>query len=111
MRILNWVKKLLVIVENYDTEQEKMRRQITRAVQMIRSRTGIHADIGYRPSESQVILIGRYKNRDYIQVHDLQAENFEQIIHHLKDLEQYGEIRKVDAPIGFNAVVERYIRH
>ena len=112
---INWFKKLFYIIKHYDEDKIEIFDKIQSAnlrirdgVQLIKDRTNIHADVHARlNSPTQVIAIGRYNGRDYVQVFSIHNNDFKGLIHQLKDMEQYGNLRRVDAPIEFLGVLDQ----
>lgn len=105
--MIKWFRKLRRIVRNYDQEWQFLENRCRSAEEVIRERTDINADVAFHArGTSQIIMMGRYKNRDFIQIYSLRDVDFEGMVHRLRELERYGEIRKVDAPMGMRAVFE-----
>jgi len=114
--LINWCKKLIYIVNNYDLEIKNLSNRIdcaesnvNKGINMIKKRTKIHADVSYfEGSPTQIITIGRYRNRDYIQVFSLHNDNdFKMLIEKLREMERYGDLERIDCPIGLEAVLDR----
>ena len=103
--MISWIKKLIGIVKNYDSDRETLRVRIAQAEQVIRDRTDVHADVHYK-SENQIIVVGRYKNRDYVQTYSVCSGDFHALIQQLRDMERYGHISRIDAPPAMRAVFE-----
>lgn len=96
--------ELRYIVRNFSSEV----RRLKTLENEFRSRTDIHADIAWnKRSGNTIIIAGRYKNRDYVQVFDVQVETLAEMVELLKRWEhQYGHVRTLDAPPGFKAIFE-----
>ena len=117
--LINWFKKLKHIVDTYDQDMEYAHARISHAkdvanesVQIIKERTTINADISPSARDpSQIITIGRYKGRDYVQVFSIHGDDFEGLIHRLRDMERYGTVRRIDAPYGFEMVLDQELGH
>jgi len=115
---INWFKRLFYIIKHYDEDKIEMLDSIRAAdlkirdgVQIIKDRTNIHADIHARLNHpTQIIAIGRYNGRDYIQVFSIHDDDFKSLIHQLRDMEQYGNLQRVDAPIEFHDVIDQKIK-
>jgi hypothetical protein len=108
--MISWIKKLYQIVKNYDIDKNKLLTRIAQAEKIIKDRTNIHTnihtDVHYK-SDNQIIVIGRYKNRDYIQTFNVSSEDFPTLIKQLHQMERYGHVTRIDAPPMMRAVVER----
>jgi hypothetical protein len=110
--MIRWFRKLREIVRNYDTDRNAIHLKICqtekRAIEaenVIRSRTDIHADIHYK-SDNQIIVVGRYRNRDYVQVFHVAPDDFCAMIEKFRDMERYGYMARVDAPPQMKVVFE-----
>lgn len=116
---INWFKKLNYIVKHYDEDKIVMLDRIRSAdlrirdgVQIIKDRTTINADISPSMRDpSQIITIGRYNGRDYVQVFSIHDDDFRGLIQHLREMERYGTVSKIDAPYGFEYVIEQDFGH
>ena len=104
--MIKWLKKLKAIVSGYDDDLRNAHTRIAELEKVIRDRTDIAVDVGFR-SASYVIVIGRYKNADYVQTFELDTPDLGSLINHLREQERYGAVRRVDAPPEFRAVFER----
>lgn len=111
--MFKWLKKLKVIVAGYDIDLRITRADIQRAharieelEKLVRDRTNIAVDVGFRGA-SHVIVVGRYKNADYVQTYSLDTPHLTALIGQLRDMERHGSVRRVDAPPQFRAVFER----
>lgn len=115
--MLKWLKKLKAIVSSHDADMHKLRtdcandvqRLRERVVQMetlVRDRTNIAVDVGFK-NESHVIVMGRYKNVDYVQSYALNTPDFAALIEQLRQMKRHGAVRWIDAPPQFRAVFER----
>lgn len=107
-RILAWIRTLHGVVSNYARDQQRTVRRIDDLENVLRERTDIHVDIGYskRRVGANVIVVGRYRNCDYVQTYALSADDFAAVINQLKQMERYGTVRTFDAPLGVSAVFE-----
>jgi len=118
MKIINWFKKLMEIVADYDKKIEQQKKQnktyrrlISEAVRLIQDRTDISVGAAFnKHMHNQIIVTGRYKNRDYVEVFTIAHGELEHLIHQLREMQRYGVVNKIDAPIGMRAVIDREIR-
>ena len=102
---INWIKTLNYIINHYDANFKWLKKEIKESMQIIKDRTNIHADIHYR-SSNQVIVVGRYNGRDYVQTYNVNNKDFKEFILQLRSMEKYGHIRRIDHPIEFKGVFE-----
>jgi len=123
-KLINWFKKLKRVVNSYDSQISRIDdrfnlisdhmsysdEKMAEAVRIIKDRTEINLDIS--PSmrnPHQIIMIGRYRNRDYVQVFSVHPESFKELIHIVSEMREYGHVSRVDAPAGLQAVVDQEI--
>lgn len=101
---IRWFKELRYIVRNYSSEI----RRLAALENELRSRTDIHADIAWTKRSSNCIIIaGRYRNKDFVQVFDVHVDTLAEMVELLRRWEkQYGHVRTLDAPPGFKACFE-----
>jgi hypothetical protein len=107
--MFKWIKKLKSIVASYDADLRKAHARIDELEKLVRDRTNIAVDVGFK-SANHVIVIGRYKNADYIQTYTLDTPNLSTLIERLRHMDRAGVVRRVDAPPQFRAVFERDAR-
>lgn len=112
MSLFSWFRTLRRIVREYDREQQSVARTVATltketqsAVKLIRERTEVHADIGFQGST--IIVCGRYKNRDYVNVFSLPEKSFALIVEALKLEARHGRACVIDAPVGLKTVINR----
>jgi hypothetical protein len=112
--MIKWLKNLFYIVKNYSYDQKRtiellrvQREKMVALDKLIKERTNISADIGYLKGANYVILVGHYKNRDYINVFDLNGKTFAEIVEQFRAMTKHGNVLRVDAPAPFKAVLER----
>ena len=117
--MIKWFKKLFHIVKHFDDiaasvdalgrDHIRVRRQVNDAVQTIKDRTTLHADVSHYRRDShmnQIILIGRYRNRDYIQTYQVQPDDFEGLVRQCIEMQKYAYLSKIDAPYGMKEIIE-----
>ena len=116
--MFNWIKGLRYIVANYRADTAKLDRDITGleryiklveydakialqrakdAERIIKERTDLSADLHYTGQDT-VIVIGRYRNNDYIQTFNLGKDDFMHTIDQLKVMTRHATVRTVDTP-------------
>ena len=104
-----WIKKLKMIVMSYERDLKNAHARITELEKLMRDRTNIAVDVGFK-SANHVIVVGRYKNADYVQSYSLDTPDLTALIEQLRQMERHGAVKRMDAPPAFRAVFERGIR-
>jgi hypothetical protein len=124
MKALEWIKTLARVVRTYDKSiqslrddlqdvdkkqsqfNKNLRYDMNNAVELIKRRTDVSADVSAtHRNPSQIIMVGRYRNRDYVQVFTIREDDFGMLIHQLRDMERYGQVTKIDAPMGLREMI------
>ena len=108
--MFKWIKELRFIVRNYRKHQTWLENELAQTNKVIRDRTDIHADIHYK-SENQIVVIGRYRGRDYVQTYSVNGDDFRALVEQLRDMQKYGHIGRIDAPPQMRAVFDNELRH
>lgn len=62
---------------------------------LMKERTEVHADI-HNQNSSQIIIIGRYRNRDYIKMYPIPDKNIIDVINHLKSISHHTKLGRMD---------------
>ena len=75
--------------------------------QIIKDRTDLAVDVSPYGHDSCVILVGRYRNRDYVEIQRLDDQEFHFLIEQLRAQARYGRVRRVDGPPVLRQVLER----
>ena len=116
--MLKWFKKLrelvachtelLKIVGSYDKDHSWFISRLVQAENLIKDRTDIAVDAHVtNHNPNQIIVTGRYRNRDYVQVFTLADNELKTLVEQLRKMQRYGVVSKIDAPVGFRSVIER----
>ena len=103
--MLKFLKKLVFIVNNYDSNLKHAHARIASLEKVLAERTTIGVDVSFH-NDNHIIVVGRYRNRDYVQTFSVRTEDMRGFIEHLKEMERYGSVKYVDAPPSFKAVIE-----
>lgn len=105
--MLKWIKKLFLIVKHYDSDRAALSMRIQEAVNVIADRCTVNTDIS--PSAkgiSYVILVGHYRNRDYVEVKCIRNETFKYLVDSIRSELKYGHTKYMDIPPGLKATID-----
>lgn len=108
--MFKWFNKLRQIVRGYDADRLRMVRAMEQLEAIVRERTDIAVDVDYRGMAS-IILVGRYRNADFVQTYTLSERDLPGLIDRLRDMERYGQVRRADGPPEFSAVVKHALKN
>lgn len=104
-------QEVLDLLDSYDADHQRFSRRIREATKLIKARTEIHTDISYtRGGPNTIIICGRYRKRDYIEMFSIYDQHMDHLIRMLREMQRYGEVRHVDAPIEISAVIKREMK-
>lgn len=82
---------------------------ILNAREEIIKRTTVNADVHVRDNSANIVVMGRYRGKDYVRIFSVRNSELDYLVNTLKGMEQslLGRIRLVDAEPGFKAIVQR----
>lgn len=103
------VKYIWNISESLDDCYHDIVARVNQVDAKIGERTTVHADIGYKGTGSQIIVIGRYQNKDYVRSFNVRNESLHSLIDMLRREEKNAGVGKFDmvGGIEFSAVYNR----
>lgn len=112
--MIQWLKHKLGIVElerqlkearqeleMYYSSNLTRIRVLQSQIRDIHRHTTLDADIGHR-GECTVIMIGRFRGRDYVQSYDMSVSEFSDYAKYMEDAAKRRVIRVVDKPPMFH---------
>lgn len=105
-RITKWLTKwltktlgldvLAAQMQNTDNSMNRLHDQMQILLQMIKEHTSVSADINFSGG-SYIVLVGRYKNNDYIKISPLCGSDFACFAKQLEEMERYHRIDRIDS--------------
>lgn len=113
---LKQIKKNILAIWNLPKELKNIKQKYTylshyaqALEEKINKQTTVHADIGYRGQGSQIIVVGRYHNKDYVKAFSVREENLYSLIELLKREHRGANVGRFDmvGGIEFSAVYNR----
>lgn len=108
---VNWIKTLLRVVRTFDLRFEGVHDRIASAERFIRERTEVNVDLSVNPKDANtVVVIGRYKTRDYVEIFSMHGDNFAKLVGTLKEMSRYYEVNRVDCPHHMRYFVDDQLR-
>lgn len=104
----NSIQKLLAPWKLHPGRIDNLLEEMRNNKSMITERTTVHADINYKSGFDSIIVVGRYRNHDYVRCFQVQSDDFHEFIEILKRIEPRGRVGRIDVPFpSFSGVVER----
>jgi hypothetical protein len=116
--MINWFKKLLWVVRNFEAvkltadkaqaQAKQAQAQADGVVSLVHDRTTVHFDISpTKHDPNVVILVGSYQGKDFVQVYSFRADEFSGLVNQMREAVRHGAIGRVDAPPTLRAVIDR----
>ena len=106
---LSDIKYLQDIIKRYAALIESLKKRLFEAEDMLRQTTEIGVDVSYH-GLNHVIVVGRYKNHDYIRCFSVRNDCLADLVSTIKGMERRGQVTCVDAPPGLKAVINKGLR-
>lgn len=111
-KIKEFFKKLhriWTMPERHAEQYNDMAQYVRDLHKMIQERTEVHADIGYKGTGSQIIVVGRYRGKDYVRSFNVRQDSLGSLIELLRNEEKYAGVGKFDmiGAMEFSAVYDR----
>ena len=103
-RFLSIFIKIWDIINNYKTDIQKLNIRIQHLESLLRNRTDIAADLNFNDMNT-IIVIGKYRNLDYVQTYHLQDIN--SVIEYLEKLKRTGTVKIVDCPPQMKYIITK----
>jgi len=94
------IKRLFERIQEIWRIPDEMRRLALRnrdLAERIGDRTMVHCDV-HMQHASSVIVIGKYRGKDYVRCFSVNAKSIPELIEQLKQMERYAHIGRFDMP-------------
>ena len=113
--MIKWFKELFRIVREYDgtisaleVSANDATYRISDINKFLTGNTSINVDVApHHMDTHNIIMIGEYGNRDYIQTFNMSGDSFERLLKVVRDLSQYGHIDRVDIVPAMREIFEQ----
>ncbi|MFW6100655.1 MAG: hypothetical protein ACOC90_04655 [Bacteroidota bacterium] len=117
-KVYQYVKNLIKIAQNYesiirsiDTANTRSKSAVSialKAEEVIRDRTDLNADLSFtKHDHTHIIVIGRYKNRDYVKIFSCLHEDLNEIVPILRERQKYASLKFIDCPLSMRGVLNQ----
>ncbi|MCK4817813.1 hypothetical protein KA005_18730 [bacterium] len=112
MQVLkSFIQKLFAPWKSHPDHIDYLIKTIRETKLMITERTTVHADINYKSGMDTIIVVGRYRNHDYVRCFAVESKDFHEFVEIFRRIEPRGRVGRIDVPFpSFSGVVER-IKH
>ncbi len=90
---------LLRKVQSYKESNRHFQNRLDELDQLVKECTSVSADIHYHHKHDSIVFVaGRYRNRDYVKLFNVQHNNMNHMVDILKDMEQTNRRGFYDEP-------------
>ncbi len=107
--MIKFIKHLIYIVKNYNHHQDVLLARIDKLERIIKEHTVVGVDIQSKYADNHIIVLGKYRNHDFVKSYIVPNTEFVNIVSTLQDLERYYNVQYIDCPPAFKAFVEHDI--
>ena len=110
-KTITWFKLLFSIVKNHQKVLDRLTYIFNRLVEtekLMKERTEVHADVHVN-SESHIIVVGRYRNNDFVKTYCIDDETFSDLVRHLNAMTRHAMVRKIDCHPTMKHLIKRDI--
>ncbi len=104
---MHWIMNKLRMKLGIVRIEKKLTQQTSCLVELqkiIKKHTSYNLDV-HQVENSQVILIGKYRNADFVHCYSIKDNDFSMLIQQCKELEKYSHRNKIDAWPSFKATI------
>lgn len=105
---LTELEQKVALTEKKAAEAQAISKELS---DFFRKGTEIHADIDHIPRNAKlgcdVIVVGHYGRKDYINTFRVESDDFQSLIEQLRAMSRNGRKGRVDAPPAMKAMFER----
>lgn len=108
-QIIERLKQIWDMPSKHERQYRDLYNYISEVHRKLNENTTVHADIGWKDTGTQIIVIGRYRNKDYVRAFTINQESLSGLIDLLNEQEKYAKRGRFDMVGGmdFSAVYDR----
>jgi hypothetical protein len=108
-QLFSHLKHIWDMPNKHEKQYQDMYNYVAGLHRKISENTTVHADIHYKGEGTQIIVVGRYRNKDYVRAFTVRQESLSSLIEMLKIEEKYAKVGRFDMVGGmdFSAVYDR----
>jgi hypothetical protein len=109
MQVLRvFIQKLLAPWKSHPNRIDRLVKRVSFNQSLIEFRTTVHADVNFKSGLDSIIVVGRYRNHDYVRCFQVESKDFHEFVEIFKRIEPRGRVGRIDVPYpSFTGVVER----
>lgn len=115
---IGWVRRLFNIVKTYHANMQviakhvdDLEHEVAEVLRYVKRATKVHVDVGVSQKDiTQVVIIGRYRGRDYVNTFNLRPGSIDELIDRLTQMSRYAGIGRIDAPHNIDATIKHSLK-
>jgi len=100
IKLFQHLKEIWNLPSRQSRDAQCLMSRIDECHARIGKHTTVHADIHYR-EQSQIIVIGKYRNHDYVRCFNYPQKDLKDLIDMLHDKEKYSKVGYFDTPHSY----------
>lgn len=113
-RLNLWIKKktgFLAMSEKIiqlESDVERLQFSAKRMESIIKEHVTWSADVSanHRHGPSTVVLVGRYRKKDYVNVYNIEDDQFSDLVNHLREIDRNFRRGPVDSHFGIKRFID-----
>lgn len=97
-QLLSRISALWRISRLYDSDIRNLERLVSKLDDRIGEHTVVHADIHWKYRAHQIIVVGQWRDRDYVRVFSMEVRDWDSLVETLHDIERNAKVGRFDVP-------------
>ncbi len=114
---IGWLRRLFSIVQSYHynisiigQELDAAQKEVSEVLRYVKRATKVHVDVGVMADATQVIVIGKYRGRDYVNTFTLKELAINDLVERLTHMSRYANIGRIDTPLNVDATLKHSLK-
>ena len=115
---IGWVRRLFNTVKTYHANMQiitahvdEVEREVNEVLRYVKRATKVHVDVSAtQKGFTQVVIIGQYRGRDYVNTFNLRLSCIDELIDRLTQMSRYAGIGRIDAPHNIDATIKHSLK-
>lgn len=103
--MIKFFRELYTIVKNYNNKYDILLARIDKLERIIKEHTTVGVNIQSKYSDNHIIVIGKYRNHDFVKSYIVPNTEFVNIISTLRDIEKYYNLQYIDSAPEFKSFI------
>jgi hypothetical protein len=100
-KLLKWIDKAVHPARHWEPFIKTLMARVDHLEKELNKHTVVHCDY-HANSESLVIVVGQYRNNDYVRMFSVPPTSLHDLIEHLRYVEKNSQVGRFDIQPGFH---------